>query len=178
MADSISTFTVNAGAGGAAAGVKLVWRVAMSSCTVWSQQVRPSAGVQSSARKREFERSVRQVRLAERAQMMLHAAKKSGETAVRWELIAHLDCRFRRKACDAHAEGDSRAGECNCLVTTGDVLSCASVTSDPFPAKSTSVWLWSTQCCSAQRVLCESCLAHQVLVVSSLCCQFILVARL
>ena len=44
---------------------------------------------------------------------------------MRWELIAHLDCRFRRKACDAHAEeecGDTRAGECNCLVMTRDVF--------------------------------------------------------
>ena len=46
----------------------------------------------------------------------------------------------RRKNC-----GDSRAGECNRLVTTGDVLSFALVTSD-FPAKSTSVLFWSTQC--------------------------------
>ena len=60
-ADSISIFAVDAGAGGAVAGVKLVWRVAMSSCSVWSQQMRPSAGVQSSTRKRETERSVRQV---------------------------------------------------------------------------------------------------------------------
>ena len=56
--------------------------------------------------------------------MMLHAAMKTGWTAVRSELFAHLECRFRRKALDAHAEeecGDARAGECNCLVTTGDV---------------------------------------------------------
>ena len=57
--DPVSTFAVNAGAGGAVAGAMLVWRVAMSSCSVWSQQTRPSAGVQSSTRKRE--RSVRQV---------------------------------------------------------------------------------------------------------------------
>ena len=115
--------------------------------------------------------------------MMLHAAMKLGKNAVRSELIAHLDCRFRRKAFDAHAEeecGDTRAGECNCLVTTGDILTFALVTSDSFPAKSTSVLFWSTQCelckfcvaseelnscCSARRVLCESCPAHQVLVV-------------
>ena len=59
--DSTSTFAVNAGAGGAVAKAMLVWRVAMSSCSVWSQQTRPSAGVQSSTRKRETERSVRQV---------------------------------------------------------------------------------------------------------------------
>ena len=67
-------------------------------------------------------------RLAERPQMMLHAATKTGQTAMRSELIAHLDCRFRRKAFDAHAEEewkDTRAGECNCLMTTGDVLSFA-----------------------------------------------------
>ena len=67
--------------------------------------------------------------LAERAQLMWHAAMKMGKTAVRSELIAHLDCRFRRIAFDAHAEeecGDSRADECNCLVTTGDVSSFAS----------------------------------------------------
>ena len=70
--------------------------------------------------------------------------------------------------------------ECNCLVTTGDVKSIALATSDFFPAKSTSVLFWSTQCelcklcltsvelnscCSARRVLCESCPALQVLVV-------------
>ena len=40
-------------------------------------------------------------------------------------MIALLDSRFRRKAFDAHVEeecGDTRAGECNCLVTTGDVF--------------------------------------------------------
>ena len=52
--DSISTFAVSAGAGGAVAGVMLVWRVAMSSCSAWSQQTRPSAGVQSSTRKRRI----------------------------------------------------------------------------------------------------------------------------
>ena len=104
-ADSISTFVVNAGAGGAAAGVKLVWRVAVSSCSVLSQQMRPSAGEQSSTRKREIEKerasgrlacaqwarmgeaeSVSQQEdstghgplLAERAQMMSHAAMKNG----------------------------------------------------------------------------------------------------
>ena len=91
---------------------------------------------------------------------------------MRSELIAHLDCRFRRKAFGAHAEeerGDTRAGECNCLVTTGDLSSFALVTSDFFPAKSTSVLFKSTQCelCKfcARRVLCESCPAHQVHVV-------------
>ena len=29
---------------------------------------------------------------------------ESGDTAVRSELVAHLDCQFRRGACDAHAE--------------------------------------------------------------------------
>ena len=75
---------------------------------------------------------------------------------MRSEFIAHLDCRFRRKAFDAHAEevcGDTRAGECHCLVTTGDVLSFAFVMSDFFPAKSTSVLFWSTQC-----ELCRFCL--------------------
>ena len=101
--DSISTFAVSAGAGGAVAGAMLVWRVAMSGCSVWSQQMRPSAGVQSSTRKQEIERSVRQVdwrvlrvhrwaesvsqqedstghgpRLAEREPIMLHAAIKVG----------------------------------------------------------------------------------------------------
>ena len=60
--------------------------------------------------------------------MMLHAAMKMEKTAMRSELIALLDCRFRRKACDAPAEeecGDTRAGECNCLVTTGEVSSFA-----------------------------------------------------
>ena len=41
--------------------------------------------------------------LFERAQMMLHAAMKTGS-----ELIAHLDCRFRRKAFDAEECGDAR----------------------------------------------------------------------
>ena len=73
---------------------------------------------------------------------MLHAVMKMEKTAVRSELIAHLDCRFRRKAFDAHAEeecGDTRAGECNCLEATGDVLSFALVTSDSYPARSTGV---------------------------------------
>ena len=60
-ADSISTFAVSDGAGGAVARAVLVWRVAMSSCSVWSRQMRPSAEVQLSTRKREIERSVRQV---------------------------------------------------------------------------------------------------------------------
>ena len=51
--DSISAFAVNAGVGGAVAGAMLVWRVAVGSCSVWSQQTRPSAGVQSSTRKAE-----------------------------------------------------------------------------------------------------------------------------
>ena len=49
--------------------------------------------------------------------MMLHAAMETVYTAVRSELISHLDCQFRRKAFVAHAEeecGDTRAGECNC----------------------------------------------------------------
>ena len=54
--DSISSFVANAVAGGAVARAMLVWRVAMSSCSVRSPQTRLSAGVQSSARK-----SVRQV---------------------------------------------------------------------------------------------------------------------
>ena len=41
------------------------------------------------------------------------------------------------------------------LVTTRDVLSFALVTSDAFPAKSTSVLFWSTQC-----ELCEFCLTQ------------------
>ena len=61
VADSIPTFAVNAGAGGAVAEAMLVWRVAMSSCCVWSRQMRPSAEVQLSTRKRKIERSVRQV---------------------------------------------------------------------------------------------------------------------
>ena len=39
----------------------LVWRVAVSSCSVWRRQMRPSAGVKSSIRKREIEKSGRQV---------------------------------------------------------------------------------------------------------------------
>ena len=61
VADSILTFAVNAGAGGAVAKAMLFWRVAMSSCSVWSRQTRPSAEVQLSTRKREIEWSVRQV---------------------------------------------------------------------------------------------------------------------
>ena len=62
------------------------------------------------------------------------------------------------------------------LVTTRDVLSCALVYSNFFPAESTCVSFWSTQCelcgcfCSAHRVLCESCPAHQVLVFPFPCC--------
>ena len=47
--DPISTLVANAGAGGAVAEMMLVWRVAMSSCSVWSQQTRPSAGGRSRA---------------------------------------------------------------------------------------------------------------------------------
>ena len=61
MADSIPTFAVSAGAGGAVAKAMLVWRVVMSSCSVWSRKMRPSVEVQLSTRKREIERSVRQV---------------------------------------------------------------------------------------------------------------------
>ena len=61
VADSVLTFAVNAGAGGAVARAMLVWRVAMSSCSLWSRQKRPSAEVQLSTRKMEIERSVRQV---------------------------------------------------------------------------------------------------------------------
>ena len=60
VADSIPSSALKAGAGGAVARV-LVLRVAMSSCNVWSRQMRPSAEVQLSTRKREIERSVRQV---------------------------------------------------------------------------------------------------------------------
>ena len=58
VADLIPTFAVNAGAGGAVAGAMLVWRAAMSSCSVWNRQMRPSAEVQLSTRKREIERQV------------------------------------------------------------------------------------------------------------------------
>ena len=144
VADSIPTFAVGAGAGGAAAEATLVWRAARSSCSVWGPQMRPSPKVGNReerasgrlacaqcAQMGEAESVSQQEdstghgpRLAERAQMMLHASMKMGKTAVRSELIAHLDCRFRRKAFDAHAEEeceDTRAGACNCLVTTGDV---------------------------------------------------------
>ena len=60
------------------------------------------------------------------------------------------------------------------LVATRDVSSSALVYPDSFPAESTCVSFWSAQCelcgccCAAQRVLCQSCLAHQVLVFRSL----------
>ena len=64
-------------------------------------------------------------------------------TTVGLELIAHLDCcEVRRRARGAHAEeecGDSRIRCAYFLVTTGDVLSFASVTSDSCRAKSASV---------------------------------------
>ena len=62
------------------------------------------------------------------------------------------------------------------LLATRDVLSFALVYPDSFPAESTCVSFWSAQCelcgccCSAQRVLCESCRAHQVLVFPFPCC--------
>ena len=71
-------------------------------------------------------------RLSERAPVMLHAAMKWG-TAVRSELIAHLDCRVRRTAWVAHAEeecGIHVLGASIHLVTTRDVVSFAFVTSD------------------------------------------------
>ena len=58
---SISTFVANAGAGGAVARAMLVWRVAMSSCSVRSQQALPSAGVPSITRKRDIKKSASQV---------------------------------------------------------------------------------------------------------------------
>ena len=58
---STSTFVTNAGAGGAVAEMMLVWRAAMSRCSVWSRQSRPSAEVQSSTRDQKNEKSVRQV---------------------------------------------------------------------------------------------------------------------
>ena len=135
-------------------------------------------GEAESVSQREFSISTGHVPwLAKRAQLMWHAAMKMEKTAVRSELIAHFDCRFRRKAFDAHAEeecGDTRANECNCLVTTGDVSSFALVTSDFFPAKCTSVLFWSTQC-----ELCNFCLTSVELnSCFFFCCQFFLVTRL
>ena len=79
-------------------------------------------------------------------------------------------------------------GECNCLVMIGDVSSIASVTSDSFPAKSTSVFFWSTQCelckfcltqCRVEQLmLCESCPGTAGACCFFLCCQFIPVTRL
>ena len=51
------------------------------------------------------------------------------------------------------------------LVTTRDVLSCALVCSNFFPAESTCVSFWSAQC-----ELCERCPAQQVLVFPFHCC--------
>ena len=99
------------------------------------------------------------------------------------ELIAHLDCRVRRRAHGAHAEeecGDSRIWRGYYLVTTRGVSSFALVTSDSFPAKSTSVFVFGRQCelcqfcltllemnscCTTQCVLCKRRSAHQVIVV-------------
>ena len=71
-----------------------------------------------------------------------------------------------RRSAEVHVFGENIV-----LVATRDVLSFASVYHpDSFPAESTCVSLWSAQCelcgccCSALRVLCESCPAHQVLV--------------
>ena len=47
--DPVCTFMVCAGAGGAVAVMMLVWRAAMSKCSVWSRQTRSSPEVQSSA---------------------------------------------------------------------------------------------------------------------------------
>ena len=58
-------------------------------------------------------------------------------------------------------------GESNCLVMTRVVLSFASVTSDSFAAKSTSVLFWSTQC-----ELCKFCLTQcgvEQLLLSTAC---------
>ena len=61
-------------------------------------------GEAESVSQQEFSTSTRHgPRLPERAQMMLHAAMKTVS-----ELIAHLDCRFRRKAFDAEECGDAR----------------------------------------------------------------------
>ena len=106
----------------------LVWRAAMSECSVWIRRMRPSAEVQSSARDRKSKRvrvrsigmySVRadgrdRERLAAgvlhihrtvyRSQIQacqassVDAVTEHGETTVRQELIAHLDSLNRRRA--------------------------------------------------------------------------------
>ena len=98
--------------------------------------------------------------------------------------------RTPRRSAEIHVLGGNIL-----LVAIRDVLSFASVYSDPFPADSTCVSFWLAQCelcrfvwhsvelrgccCSAQCVLCESCPAHQVLVFLSLLTrQLILCTRL
>ena len=93
-----------------------------------------------------------------------------------------------RRSVDIHVLGAS-----NCLVMTRDVVSFAFVTSDSFPAKSTSVLFWSTQCelckfcltqCGVEQLLLSTaCTVRELSVTSGaccffLCCQFIQVTRL
>ena len=72
-----------------------------------------------------------------------NAATENGETAVRQELIAHINCLIRRRARGTHAEeecGDSRGYYEYILVATHDVLSFALVTPESFPVESTRVF--------------------------------------
>ena len=114
------------------------------------------------------------------------------------ELIAQLDCRVRRRAHGAHAEeecGDSRIWRGYYLVTTRGVISFALVTSDSFPAKSTSVFVfWSTvktvpvlsDLTGDEQLLHNAvCLVQEAVGTSNACCrcsfpcyQFILCTRL
>ena len=67
-------------------------------------------------------------------------------------------------------------GACNCLVMTRDVLSFALVTSDSFPAKSTSALFWSTQCRVEQLLLSTACTVRELSSTLGACCSSFVVS--
>ena len=81
-------------------------------------------------------------RLARQAALI--AAAEHGETAVRHELIAHLNCLNRRRAHGTQRREGVRRFTCLVrllyLVATRDVLSYASVTPESSPVESTRVF--------------------------------------
>ena len=141
----------------------LVWRVAMSKRSAWSRRMRPSAEAQSSARDRKSKRvcakigetrnvpqqdtvngtqsAGRRPRFARQTASMQR--QYMGETTVRQELIAHLNCSNRRRARGTQRPGGVRRFTCSVRVIFGwrlvMFLSFAVVSPESFPVESTRV---------------------------------------
>ena len=122
------------------------------------------------------------------ANLLTRFAVCSDDKAAQQCAIRHGGTALFGNSAEIHVLG---AG--NCFVMTRDVLSFSFVTSDSFPAKSTSVLFWSTQCelcqfcltqCGVEQLLLSTACTVQELSGTSgaccffLCCQFILVTRL